>query len=144
MADLPDSARAKPSAKVTNAVWLDVNSNLGIDGKPDLLPNVEAINNSLYNLFNCPVGARGPLFQPEFGTILHRMLHEPLDYSTANKIRVYLYQAIQRWEPRITLDMATSSIVPDFTLPGYKLTLYYSISSTSDKGSGTFQLSAGR
>lgn len=144
MADLPDSARAKPSQKTTNAVWLDVNSNAGLNGKSDLLPNEEAINNSLFNLFNCPIGARGPLFQPEYGTILHRMLHEPLDYNTANKIRAYLFQAVQRWEPRIILDMATSMVIPDLRLPGYMITLNYSISSTGEQGSGTFKLSLGR
>lgn len=141
--NIPDSALPKPASTITNTVWLDVNSNLGLDNQPDLLPNESAINNSLFNLFNCPVGARGPIFQPEYGTILNRLVHEPLDYYTANKIRVYVLQAVQRWEPRITLDMANSSITPDITIPGYVITLYYTITVTTQQGSGTFQLTSG-
>lgn len=140
---VPDSAIPRPSQQTVDTVWLDLNSLMGINTKPDLLPNFSAIFNSLYNLFSCPIGSRGPIFEPEYGTILYKLLHEPLDYMTANKIRVALIQAIQRWEPRIELDMANTSVVPDYALPGYRINLAYLILATNAYGQGTFTLSQG-
>ena len=130
-----------PSQATVNVVWLDVNSLLGNSVKPDLLPNDRAINNSLFNLFRCPIGARGPIFQPEYGSSLLRLLHEPCDYITANKIRMYAIQAVQRWEPRIDVDMANSVVNPDISRNGFIVTLVYSIVATKQVTSGSFFLS---
>lgn len=139
--NIPDSAIPRPNQQTVNVVWLDVNTNLGQNFKPDLLPNIQAINNSLYNLFSCPIGARGPIFQPEYGTSLLRLLHEPLDDFTANKVKAFSIQAIQRWEPRVEVDMANSSVTPVPELPGYHVRISYNIVATNEYGFGTFQLS---
>lgn len=141
MANVPDSALPRPDLRVVDSVWLDLNSRLGLSAKPDLLPDISAINNSLFNLFSCPIGARGPIFEPEYGTVLHRLLHDPLDGYTANKIRANLIQAIQRWEPRIELDIANTVILPDFDIPGYRVKTAYTILASGTYGQGTFNLS---
>lgn len=138
---IPDSAIPRPLQRTVNVVWLDVNSRLGRDSKPDLLPNIAAINNSIYNLFACPIGARGPIFQPEYGTALLNLLHEPLDILTANKVRAYTIQALQRWEPRIEIDLAKSYVRPVIELPGYEVRVAYTIIATNEFGTGTFNLS---
>jgi phage baseplate assembly protein W len=74
------------NSKTSNVTWLDVNSGMGLNGKPDLLPNVKALVNSLFNLFQCPIGARGPIFEPDYGCVLYWMLQEPLDFISATKI----------------------------------------------------------
>ncbi len=136
-----DLAIPSPSVQTLNVVWLDVNSRMGESLKPDLLPNVQAINNSLYNLLRCPIGARGPIFQPEYGTLLYRLLHEPLDPITANKIRISFIQAIQRWEPRIDINMEKSSVVPNYAQASFTVTIYYTIVSEAQQGVATFSLS---
>jgi phage baseplate assembly protein W len=108
-----------PQFQKTNVVWLDVNTRAGENGKPDLVANLQAVNNSLYNLFRCNIGARGPIFQPEYGTGLMYLLEEPLDYITANKIRIVLIQAIQRWEPRVELDMNRTRVDPNRQLAAF-------------------------
>ena len=126
--------------KTVNVIWLDVNTNLGNNGKTDLLPDVQAINNSLYNLIRCPIGARGPIGQPEYGTLIYYYLQEPCDYITANKIRITFIQAIQRWEPRIQLDMARTQIIPDFDNGTYWVQIYYQILSTKNLGQATYKI----
>lgn len=135
-----DPQRPRLSEQTVNVVWLDVNTMLGTGLKSDLLLDVNAINNSLYNLFRCPVGARGPIFQPEYGSSIFQLLHEPLDYITANKVRMYTIQAIQRWEPRIVLDMARSRVDPDLNRNAYMVSIYYSIVATKQLGNGSYIL----
>lgn len=133
-----DAALASPSTRKTSVVWLDVNSRLGADLKPDLVANIQAINNSIFNLLRCPIGARGPIFQPEYGTILYRLLHDPLDPITANKLRIAFIQALQRWEPRINIDLERSSVVPNYSIAGYQVTIYYTLATSLEQGTATF------
>ncbi len=137
-----DAGLAPPNIRKTSVVWLDVNSRLGADLKPDLLSNIQAINNSLYNLLRCPIGARGPIFQPEYGTILYRLLHDPLDPITANKLRIAFIQAIQRWEPRINIDMERSAVIPNYAIAGYEVKIYYTLATTLEQGTATFLINA--
>ena len=106
-----------------NAAWIDANSRFTTDNLPDRLPNVLAVTNSLWNLFNCPIGARGKIFQPEYGSEWHKFLQEPIDDMTAATMRVSMFQSITRWEPRIALDYANTTIVAKPELPGYVITI---------------------
>lgn len=109
------------------ATWIDVNSSFTINTNPDLLPDALAVSNSLYNLFNCPVGGRGRIFQPEYGTYWYQFLQEPIDQITGNQMKISMIQAIARWEPRITVDTSQSFIQPDFSLPGYNVRIAFDI-----------------
>lgn len=129
-----------PQFQTTSVVWLDVNTLIDTNGKPDLVANEQAINNSLYNLFRCNIGGRGPIFQPEYGTGLLQLLEEPLDYITANKIRIVFIQAIQRWEPRIELDMSRTRVDPNYDLAAFQVQIYYSIVGLDAQGSFNFAM----
>ena len=113
------------------ATWIDVNSNFTINTLPDRLPDVLAVQNSLYNLLNCVIGGRSRIFQPEYGTMLYQFLQEPLDQSTANQIQVAFLQAISRWEPRIKVDFTNSYVNADNTLPGYNVRIAFSLNLNS-------------
>jgi phage baseplate assembly protein W len=129
-----------PQFQTTRVVWLDVNTQIDINGKPDLVANVQAINNSLFNLFRCNIGARGPIFQPEYGTGLLNLLEEPMDYITANKIRMVLIQAIQRWEPRIEVDQNRTRVDPNTALAAFQVQVYYSIIGLDQQGNFAFAM----
>jgi phage baseplate assembly protein W len=135
------SVTQTPDVSITDTQWLDVNTLLDVNGKPDLLPGVQAVNNSLYNLFRCHIGGRSAIFDPEYGTGLYLLLQEPIDYITAGKIQMFLIQAIQRWEPRIQIDMGRTSIKPDVTIPGYVISIYYTLVGTGQDGNYTINLS---
>lgn len=131
---------APAATQITNVVWLDVNSRLAQNGRPDLLPNVRALVNSLFNLFQCPIGARGPIFEPEYGSILYNMLQEPLDLISANKIKAGVIQAIQRWEPRIEVDMMNSWVRPDYTNNAFRVRLVFRLVATQEVAQENFLL----
>lgn len=110
-----------------NATWVDVNSLVTLNAQPDRLPNIAAVANSIYNICNCPIGGRSRIMQPLYGSLWYQFLQEPLDQSTANKMNVAMIQALQRWEPRITLDNSNSYVSPDTTLPGYQVRIAFTI-----------------
>lgn len=119
---------------LVNSTWIDVNSNLTRNGLPDRLPDEQAIIlSSLYNLLGCPIGGRSRTFQPTYGTILYRMLQEPTDQQTADALRLGLIQAIAKWEPRIKLDYSQTFVEPDYTLPGFRIKLTFTLILTGDK-----------
>ena len=124
--------------KIGQVAWLDVNSSIRQNGKPDLLPDIHAINNSIRNLFSCPIGARGRIFQPTYGTFLYNLLHEPLDQETAFRLRATLIQSLEKWEPRIKLDNANTQITTLPTLPGYSVRVVYFYILTSQRQSVTY------
>jgi phage baseplate assembly protein W len=109
------------------ATWIDVNSLFTVNSLPDRLPDVLAVSNSIYNLLNSPLGSRSRIFQPEYGASLYQFLQEPLDQTTANKIRVGFIQALARWEPRITLDMSNSFVNANYDYYGYDVQIAYSL-----------------
>ena len=110
---------------LSGASWIDVNTLVTQNNLPDRLPDSLAIvHSSLFNLFNCSIGERGKTFQPEYGSEWRQFLQEPIDAITAAKMRIAMIQAIARWEPRIQLDYAKSSITPNTLIPGYEVRIY--------------------
>jgi phage baseplate assembly protein W len=134
---------APQDAITSNVVWLDVNTRMSEDGRPDLLPNVRALVNSLFNLFQCPIGARGPIFEPEYGSILYYLLQEPHDFITATKLKIAVTQAVQRWERRIEIDINRTVVLPDYNRNAFDVTLVFSILATQELGSQRFLLNRG-
>jgi|SRR5882672_9720699 len=106
---------------LSGATWIDSNSQYTVDNLPDRLPDDLAIKNSLFNLFNNPVGARGKIFQPEYGSEWHFLLQEPIDQITSGKMFIAIVQALARWEPRIVLNYSQTYVTPDTSLPGYRV-----------------------
>lgn len=123
------------------AVWIDVNTLFTMNNLPDRLPDAQAVQYcGLYNLLNCPIGSRGRIFQPEYGSMWQEFIHEPIDQATADKMQVAMLQALQRWEPRITVDFTDSGIVPDLSLPGYNVRIAYSLNLNMQKQAVSFNL----
>ncbi len=122
------------------ATWIDENSQFTVDSNPDRLPDVLAVNNSIFNLLNSPLGSRSRIFQPEYGASLYQFLQEPLDQSTANKIRIGFIQALARWEPRITIDMANSYVNANFSAYGYDVCVAYSLNLNARPASTSFYI----
>jgi phage baseplate assembly protein W len=110
-------------------VWVDVNSNLGEDTDPELVVDIAAINNSLLNLLSCPIGSRP--FEREYGSELYSALFEPADSQSAGFLDLSIFQAIRRWEPRIQMDLARSSIKPTEEGDGFDVLIAYTIVRTN-------------
>jgi len=123
-----------------SAVWIDVNADYGVLSGAELLLDEKAINGSLRNLMRCHIGSRRML--REYGTYIAYYLQEPLIPLTADSMLSSLVQSITRWEPRVQVDIANSSVEADTRLPGYRVTLSYQILKTNN--TGQFQFSVKR
>lgn len=107
---------------LAGATFIDVNTMYTQNTLPDRVPDALCIQaGSLFNLFNCPIGARSRIGEPEYGSMWYQFLQEPVDDITSGNMRIAMIQAIQRWEPRIQLDLSNTYIIPDVTLPGYRV-----------------------
>lgn len=109
---------------ILNASWVDVNTNFTLNKLPDQLVDYDAILKcSLFNLFNCVPGQRGRIFEPTYGSSWMHFLQEPISEMTARKIRILMLNDIKKWEPRVAVDSGSTYILPDMTVPGYKVRL---------------------
>jgi phage baseplate assembly protein W len=125
--------------QLKGATWIDVNTLFTQNTLPDRLPDDLAIQyGSMFNLFNCAIGQRSRIFQPTYGMLWIEFLQEPIDQITANKMQMGMLQALAKWEPRIKVDLSKSSIVPDFSLPGYQVGISFTMGLTSQRQSMSF------
>jgi len=122
----------------SQAVYVDVNPKFNNHDSPELLFNVKAVNSALANLLSTPIGTLGPIFNPRYGSLLYDLIQEPLDEETASRIRASLIQSIETWETRIKLNMSQVNVVPDLTIPGYQISLGYTILGINQTGFGNF------
>jgi len=61
-----------------------------------------AIRNSIVNIFNTTPGER--FLIPEFGANLRKYLFKPVTESVANQIGRTVLNAVEKWEPRVTVE----------------------------------------
>ncbi len=90
--------------------YSDINSLYGINAKPEIVLHVEAVQNSLYNLF-ITYPNTVPYLRA-YGTTLMEFVFEPYDQIMADDLIFMLFQAIGTWEPRVVVDKRRSNISP--------------------------------
>ena len=117
-------------------IWSDVNSNVLQNGKPLLVTNLDAIQNGIYNILRCPLGAR--LWNREFGSILPFLLWENISKSIALRMEVGAIEAIKRWEPRVNPIPSLTVIQPSTAVVGYDLQVGYQIVASGTVGNLSF------
>jgi len=94
---------------------------------------LEKIKGALDNILSTALDVR--FFLPSFGTRLQQLLFEPNDDVFADMARVYIAEAISRWEKRIRLlsiDILTD--VNDLNYHTSRIVINYIIISTQVKG----------
>lgn len=82
-------------------VFLDINMQANNDGKIKRLTNVNAIKNSLHNIFSWQPGER--VLNPEFGSKLHQLLYDGINNYNVEQIISEIKHCISVFEPRITI-----------------------------------------
>lgn len=138
------SKLTKYQLRLNNTTWIDVNSRFSQPSQPERLSDAQAVlKASLFNLLNCPIGARGRIFQPEYGTKLLWYLQQPLDDATAEDIQMHLYNVFRRWEPRIEVGLGGIQVIPNFQLPGYLIRVTGTYLENNENVSADFALSQG-
>ena len=134
--DIPDTL-IYVKRKYSTAMYIDVNPNTS-PGTPDLVFDGDALLGALRNLFMCPVGARGRIFNPMFGSLLYKLLQEPFDNVTASQIDSAVRQAIDNWEHRAELITCRVDMNP--AMPGYAVQLQLRILASDKIVIGSFDV----
>jgi phage baseplate assembly protein W len=100
-------------ATTTTKYWQDFDNEFNRQNNGDVvvMKNIDAIFNSLRNIFETFQGSRRML--PEFALPIHSLLFEPVDEITAYKLGEMILEAVERWEPRITVDNVDVKGRPD-------------------------------
>lgn len=62
----------------------------------------DRINQSLYVILTTPLGTR--LFRPDFGSNLPHLVFSTLDQTFDREAEIYTREAVEKWEPRITIE----------------------------------------
>lgn len=131
-----------PTASLrSSAAYADLNRKFGLGGEPDLLFDAKAISQAIHNIFSTAPGECGPIFEPEFGSMLPYLLQEPMDQITSYKVRAATIQALQKWEPRIRIDLQNTTIEADYQNQSYKVRIVFTIIKTGEQGNSNLRLS---
>ncbi|WYW01040.1 baseplate wedge subunit [Pseudomonas phage vB_PpuM-Aura] len=99
-------------------------SNDPLSGLP-LQFNESAVYQALDNLMN--TGQKQRLFRPDIDPDLRDLLFEPINSDTASMIMAHFVGGIQKYEPRLRLDMKSSSVIPYMDAQMYYVQLNFYI-----------------
>ena len=98
----------------------------------DKLINVQAIINSLHNIFTWRPGER--ILNPEFGSRLYTLLYEGITPETEERIASEIHSCVSEWEPRISIteirDISTTDDTENNTI---HLEVVFTIPSLTDE-----------
>lgn len=129
---------------INNATWIDVNPDYPQSTAPERLSDLQSVSIcSIPVLLSCAIGDRGGIFEPDYGSDLYWFLQEPIHESTCYKIRTSIINTIQKWEPRVEIDMSQTIVEPDMSLPGYRLTIRLIYKETGETETQQFNLYTG-
>jgi phage baseplate assembly protein W len=98
--------------------------------------NLDAIKNSLYNIFSTMPGQK--ILSPSFGSNLNQYLFEPIDVVRAHLIGNDVLAAISKFEPRI--QVINIEVYPYIDQQMYQIKLVYQFLNKPIKLNTTIQL----
>lgn len=67
-----------------------------------VISGLDKVNQSLSDIFGTRKGER--VLQPEYGSDLHRLLFDMNDEILEDMLKIYVLDAIEKWETRITVE----------------------------------------
>lgn len=74
---------------------------LNVQGGMKLSSEDQKVKESIWLILRTGLGER--VYRPDFGCRLSELAFAPLNSDTLLRVRLYVSEALQRWEPRITL-----------------------------------------
>ena len=129
------SSLAKKIEDNVKEVFLDISMQSKQQGNKctiDKLVNVNAIRNSLDNIFSWTPGER--ILNPEFGTNLRKLLYEGITDFNVEQIVAEIKHAVAQWEPRVQVaNIVDVSTTEDHENNIVHLKVIYTIPSLSDQ-----------
>ena len=116
--------------QTSTVLYSDLNKNPA-KNNANLAFNLEAIKQSLDNLFNTPYGTRS--FQPTYGNTFYHLIGEPMDDTTVTALYDKIIESITLHEPRVDLDTTHSSVRPDYEENAYYVSLVFVVRGLSSE-----------
>lgn len=112
--------------------YTDLNKSYGVDSRLPVVYDVEAINEAIDNLITTQVGER--VFNRKLGSRLAQILFEPMTDSIVQDTIMQIHQVMIKFEPRIKINLNSSSIKTDVDNHQVDVFLQYTIVSTNQLG----------
>lgn len=100
--------------------------------------NLNAIKQSLDNLFNTPYGTRS--FQPTYGNTFYYLIGELMTDDTVDLMYEKVIESVTLHEPRVKVDRTNSSVTPLYVENAYKITLVFTVSGLSSNDKFTYNI----
>lgn len=97
-----------------------------VQGGLKLSSEAQKVKESIWLILRTDLGER--VYRPDFGCRLSELAFAPLNNDTLLRIRIYVLEALQKWEPRIDVDEVRAdpdtiagrvNIVIDYRLKSY-------------------------
>ncbi len=75
---------------------------INLQGQLQLSQNAQNLEESIRIILQTDLGER--VYRPDFGSRLSELLFAPMNTQTLLLARVYVQEALEKWEPRIVID----------------------------------------
>jgi hypothetical protein len=104
---------------------------VNLQGGVQLSHTTRSVEESIWIILRTDLGER--VYRPDFGSRLSELAFMPLNSQTLILIRLYVQEALERWEPRILLEEVLTN--PDTVLGRVDITVNYRLVDTYDRRS---------
>jgi uncharacterized protein len=84
--------------------------NLSLQGGIQLSDRSQKVRESIWIILRTSLGER--VYRPDFGSRLSELAFEPMNSATMIRIRLYVVEALEIWEPRIEIDRVVTEPDP--------------------------------
>ncbi|MEM9264314.1 MAG: GPW/gp25 family protein [Cyanobacteria bacterium P01_F01_bin.13] len=84
---------------------------LTLQGGLQLSNSYRNLEESIVIILSTRLGER--VYRPDFGSRLHELVFAPLNDDILLLAQIYAREAIQKWEPRVTVEAVTATPTPD-------------------------------
>ncbi|PSB28200.1 GPW/gp25 family protein [Chlorogloea sp. CCALA 695] len=102
-----------------------------VQGGLKLSSEAQKVKESIWLILRTDLGER--VYRPDFGCRLSELAFAPLNNDTLLRIRIYVLEALQKWEPRIDVDEVRAD--PDAIAGRVNIIIDYSLKSCPDPDS---------
>ena len=83
---------------------------LNVQGGIQLRSEAQKVRESIWLILRTELGER--VYRPDFGSRLSELMFAPMNTDTLLQIRLYVREALEKWEPRILLDRVITDADP--------------------------------
>jgi uncharacterized protein len=99
-----------------------------VQGGLKLSAEAQKVKESIWLILRTDLGER--VYRPDFGCRLSELAFAPLNNDTLLRIRIYVLEALQKWEPRIEVDEVRTD--PDAIAGRVNIVIDYRLKSDPD------------